>query len=122
MRDHRDVLETHGAVDLSTDARYEALAIVSEALENVQRHAGAGTVSVSLSGAGGGTVRIAVVDDGRGFVVPDGGVSPPRHFGLTGMHERAAQAGAELSVTSVPGQGTRVVLDLDPTKESTGVR
>ena len=115
------VFKTHGAVDLSTDARYEALAIVSEALENVQRHAGAAGIGVPV-GRRRGTVRIAVVDDGRGFVVPDGGVSPPNHFGLTGMHERAAQAGAALSVTSVPGQGTRVVLDLDPTKESTGVR
>ena len=44
------VFETHGAVDLSTDARYEALAIVSEALENVQRHADAGRVAVSLAG------------------------------------------------------------------------
>ncbi|KQS99604.1 sensor histidine kinase [Cellulomonas sp. Leaf395] len=116
------VFETHGAVDLSTDARYEALAIVSEALENVMRHAEADRVSVSLAGAAGGTVRIEVVDDGRGFVVPDGGVSPPNHFGLTGMHERAVQAGADLSVTSRPGRGTRVVLDLDPTKESSGVR
>ena len=116
------VFETHGAVDLSTDARYEALAIVSEALENVMRHAEADRVSVSLAGAAGGTVRIEVVDDGRGFVVPEGGVSPPNHFGLTGMHERAVQAGADLSVTSTLGRGTRVVLDLDPTKESTGVR
>jgi signal transduction histidine kinase len=116
------VFETHGAVDLSTDARYEALAIVSEALENVQRHADADRVSVSLAGAAGGTVRVEVVDDGRGFVVPSGGVSPPNHFGLTGMHERAAHAGADLTVTSRPGAGTRVVLDLDPTKESSGVR
>jgi signal transduction histidine kinase len=114
--------ETDGAVDLSTDARYEALAIVSEALENVHRHAGATRAVVSLVGAADGVVRVEVVDDGRGFVVPEDGLSPPHHFGLTGMRERAVQAGAHLAVASQLGQGTRVVLSLDPTKESSGVR
>ncbi|NUU18155.1 hypothetical protein HP550_12935 [Cellulomonas humilata] len=113
---------SHGAVDLSTDARYEALAIVAEALENVQRHADASHASVTLVGAEHGAVRVEVVDDGRGFVVLDGEVSPPNHFGLTGMRERAAQAGATLAVSSTLGQGTRVVLTLDPVKETSGVR
>ena len=33
-----------------------------------------------------------------------------RHFGLAGMHERAALIGAALHVQSAPGQGTRVRL------------
>jgi signal transduction histidine kinase len=116
------VFETNGAVDLSTDARYEALAIVSEALENVHRHAQADRVTVTLAGGDGGSVRIEVADDGLGFLVREDGGSPPHHFGLTGMHERAAEAGAHLRVTSQPGRGTRVVLELDPTKENAGVR
>ena len=116
------VFETHGAVDLSTDARYEALAIVSEALENVQRHAEPARVAVSLAGA----ARWDGQDRGRRrrsrFRRARRRVSPPDHFGLTGMHERAVQAGSDPLLDSTPGPGTRVVLDLDPTKESTGVR
>ncbi|MCL3859936.1 sensor histidine kinase [Actinotalea sp. K2] len=105
-----------GAVDLSTDARYELLAIVGEALENVARHADATSVEVSLDGLADGAVLVAVEDDGRGFVARADGTSPNGHFGLTGMHERAREAGATLTVDSAVGQGTRVLIH-HPTKE-----
>jgi signal transduction histidine kinase len=51
----------------------------------------------------GGRVRLAVVDDGRGFD-PDQEVSG---FGLAGMRERVALAGGTLDIDSGPG-GTAV--------------
>ncbi len=113
---------SHGAVDLPTDARYEFLAVVGEALENVHRHARATRVDVRLSGDAGGGVRIEVRDDGRGFAPRADGRSPHGHFGLSGMHERAAGTGAELDVWSVPGEGTRVSIRTVPVKEPSVVR
>jgi signal transduction histidine kinase len=110
-----------GAVDLSTDSRYELLAIVNEALENVARHAGASRVDVSLRSVGGGAVEVVVADDGEGFVPAEDGTSPSGHFGLTGMHERARAAGAVLHVDSAPGRGTRVTIR-QPMKELAGDR
>jgi len=99
-----------GAVDLSTDARYELLAIVGEALENVHRHAQARSVEVRLTGRPGGALEVVVQDDGKGFVPQPDGRSPRDHYGLTGMVERAAEAGLRLEVRSRPGDGTRVVV------------
>ncbi|PZR51860.1 hypothetical protein DNL40_14715 [Xylanimonas oleitrophica] len=108
-------LTVTGVVDLATACRYEVLAIVGEALENVARHADAQQVEVALTGLAGGRVRVGVRDDGRGFLPrPDGG-SPEGHFGLTGMAERAREAGMRLSVSSAPGHGTTVSVEsVDP--------
>ena len=87
--------------------RAEALQIVREALSNVARHSNATRANVSLT-VEGGTVTIAVADNGRGFdpsAVPGGD-----HQGLSNMRIRAAELGGELAITSAPGQGTRIVL------------
>jgi signal transduction histidine kinase len=34
-----------------------------------------------------------------------------KHFGLAGMFERAALIGAELKINSIPGSGTRVLVN-----------
>ncbi len=98
------------AVDLAGDARYEALAVVAEALENVARHADAGTVEVVLERDPDVGVRLRVRDDGAGFRPAADGAGPPGHFGLVGMRERAREAGARLEVVSAPGEGTTVEL------------
>ncbi|MBI2238496.1 MAG: sensor histidine kinase [Actinobacteria bacterium] len=81
--------------------------IVQEALTNVERHAGANRVTVSLR-VGGGRVRAAVEDDGRGLDM--GGKADG--FGILGMRERAEQLGGRLSVNSTPGGGTVVEVEL----------
>lgn len=106
----RCTFTAHDVVDLPSDVRYDALAIVSEALENVARHADAGLVRVTLERDAGGGVRICVRDDGRGFVTTPDPVSPPGHYGLTGMAERAERIGAALRVDATPGEGTTVHL------------
>lgn len=100
-----------GFVDISTDARYELLAIVEEALENARRHAEANRLVVRLVGRDG-RVGVEVEDDGRGFVPAPDGTSPPRHYGLTGMAERARVAGLELTIRSAPARGTTVSVGL----------
>ena len=80
--------------------------IMREALRNVERHAGASQVTVRLRRLGGRAV-LTVADDGAGFEVPDEleELARGRHFGVTGMRERALLAGGELSVESAPGDG-----------------
>ncbi|HWS73847.1 MAG TPA: CHASE3 domain-containing protein [Quisquiliibacterium sp.] len=78
--------------------------VVQEALTNVARHAGAGTVDVALRQRQG-RVELEVRDDGAGF---DPQRQPESAHGLTGMRYRVEAAGGELGVESAPGRGTRI--------------
>ena len=80
--------------------------ILREALGNVERHARATKVTVRLRMLGGRAV-LTVADDGAGFEVPDEleELAQGRHFGVTGMRERAQLAGGDLSVESAAGEG-----------------
>ena len=82
----------------------EVLRIVQEALTNARRHADATVVRVQV--ATDVDLRIAIVDNGRGFRPLD--VTPG--FGLESMRQRAALIGARLAVESEPQNGTRVEL------------
>ena len=55
----------------------------------------------------GSRAVLTVADDGAGFEVPDEleELAQGRHFGVTGMRERAQLAGGDLSVESAPGEG-----------------
>lgn len=108
-----------GVADIPAGHRYEVLAIVSEALENIARHADAAKVDVELTGRADGSIDVTVHDDGRGFRPRQDGQSPRGHFGLTGMKERAEQIGGSLTVASVPGRGTSITVHR-PGEESTG--
>jgi PAS domain S-box-containing protein len=74
--------------------------IAQEALANAFRHGKCRRVSLEL-GLVRGQLRLAIVDDGKGFR-PD----KPRGqgLGLTSMRERAEAIGAELRLTSKPGR------------------
>ena len=98
-----DVTST-GKVQLPTAARQAIERIVREAVGNAVRHGQAQHVSVKIEADD--SVRIAVVDDGRGFDT----TRKPRAdaFGLVSMTERAEGLGGELSITSAPGEGCRV--------------
>jgi two-component system, NarL family, sensor histidine kinase UhpB len=90
---------------LSPDAELALYRIVQEALSNVARHSGAGTVRVRLE-PGQRSVTARIEDDGRGFGVraemTNGGL------GLYGMQERAAYIGGSVEIESEPGRGARV--------------
>ncbi|MET9709264.1 GAF domain-containing sensor histidine kinase [Nocardiopsis alba] len=96
-------LLTQGPVDNAVDERVggHLVAVLREALSNVARHAGAGSVDVELSVADD-EVTLRVTDDGRG--VPEG-VS---RSGLNNLASRAEELGGSMSVVSGPGEGTVV--------------
>ncbi|MFI0482411.1 sensor histidine kinase [Actinomadura sp. 9N215] len=98
-------------VDCDQPTRIALLRCTQESLANVRKHAAATTVGVVLERHPHG-VELEITDDGRGFPTgarPAAGESgESRGFGLDGMRRRVAELGGELTVTSSPGDGTRV--------------
>lgn len=83
--------------------------VAQAALANVVQHAAASRVRVVLSFRSR-TVRLAVVDDGRGFLVDVDVRTYAGRWGLLGMRERASQLGGSVAIRSSPGGGTKVLL------------
>ncbi|MGH3387949.1 MAG: sensor histidine kinase [Actinomadura sp.] len=102
--------------ELPLRARYEALAILSEVLANIERHAEAHTVSVRLAVEPAdepADVLLTVRDDGKGFELAEFDVlARAGHYGLVGLRERAQRAGGTVVVASRPGEGTTVTVRL----------
>jgi two-component system sensor histidine kinase DegS len=98
--------------------------IVQEALTNVRKHARAKRVSIGLAKEDGKVV-VSVQDDGVGFekqtapprssgdlILRGGWRIPAGHFGLIGIQERVTQLGGRLDLTSAPGQGTTLRVEI----------
>jgi signal transduction histidine kinase len=80
--------------------------VAQEALHNALRHSGGRHVAITLRGTSKRLV-LEVTDDGGGF---DAGAASG--IGLVSMRERAAAAGGAVRVTSKPGEGTTVRLEV----------
>lgn len=79
--------------------------IVQESLTNVERHAAASQVTLSLTQSAD-CLTVQIVDDGVGFERT--AVDSTERYGLLGMTERAALVDGQLTVTSKVGAGTTV--------------
>jgi signal transduction histidine kinase len=79
--------------------------VVSEALANVAKHAGADGAQVTIQRRPGRLV-VEVSDDGAGGARPEAG------SGLRGLADRVASVGGVLRVDSPPGGGTRLEADI----------
>jgi signal transduction histidine kinase/ligand-binding sensor domain-containing protein len=101
---------------LPAETEREFLRVAQEAIHNVNRHAEASDVTVRLE-YGAGKIALEVRDDGCGFEAGTEPESPPGHYGLTGMRERAAAIGGTLEVSSEPGAGTTVRLEAPAPRE-----
>ncbi|MFH8935804.1 sensor histidine kinase [Streptomyces griseosporeus] len=85
--------------DVPRDIADHVVAVLSEALTNVARHAHAGRADVALE-TDGREIRLTVTDDGVGL--PAGG----RRSGLSNLAERAEQLGGALRTRAPEGGGT----------------
>jgi signal transduction histidine kinase len=105
-------------VELHVEGEYESLTpsqaitilrVVQEALANVETHAAARRVTVTVH-AGLQELQAEIRDDGKGFEVERTLVDAARggHLGLVGMSERVRLLGGRLDVESRPGGPTRV--------------
>jgi signal transduction histidine kinase len=95
-------IEVTGLAGLPAAVEVALFRIVTEALQNVVKHAAAGTVRVGIRTVDE-RVELEVVDDGRGL---PGRLLPG--VGLTAMRERAEELGGALTVVAAVPRGTRV--------------
>ena len=103
-------LEYRLAAEPATELRTLVFRIVQEALTNVLRHAAADNAVVRVRERTG-AVEVLVWDDGRGCepAAAFGKGSIGDSAGLSGMRERVAVHGGELSLESRPGGGSRLL-------------
>jgi two-component system sensor histidine kinase DegS len=105
-------------VELHMDGEFDSLTpsqaitilrVVQEALTNVETHAAARLVTVTVH-AGLRELQAEIRDDGRGFEVERTLVDAARsgHLGLVGMSERVRLLDGRLDVESRPGGPTRI--------------
>jgi signal transduction histidine kinase len=94
--------------ELRPGAAQALFRIAQEALSNIARHARATQVQVTL-GPRGSHYVLTVQDNGSGFDEDGVGNSG---MGLAGMKSRATEQGGAFSLTSRPGEGTRLLVDL----------
>jgi two-component system sensor histidine kinase UhpB len=97
---------------LHVDVELNLYRILQEALGNIERHARAGEVAVRLSKEGA-ILRACIGDNGRGFDPQRPRADGERlGMGLVDMRERAEFVGGRCAVTSAPGNGTEIVIEI----------
>jgi two-component system, NarL family, sensor kinase len=109
---HQTDLNTKGNI-IRLDAQKELILfrIVQEVLNNILKHADAGKISVQAN-YDTRQLELVIDDDGNGFDLkplndPD---NQATGLGIRNMHNRAKMIGADFSISSTPGEGTRVKL------------
>ncbi|WP_445003645.1 type IV pili methyl-accepting chemotaxis transducer N-terminal domain-containing protein [Halomonas mongoliensis] len=95
---------------LNPNEEIHVLQVVRESLANVVKHANAHWVAVSVAFRSA-RLHVTIEDDGVGL---EDDSSPPMHYGLVIMRDRAETLGGELTLRNREGGGTRVELVFTP--------
>jgi signal transduction histidine kinase len=124
LSDHLAPLAAHGVetvldvppdLDITSDQERLLFRVGREALRNIAKHAHPKHVTLRVTTTSS-LITLTVEDDGQGF---DTGVIEGRvqegHVGLRLLSELAGDAGGELFITSAPGRGTTITLEV-PTR------
>ena len=98
-------LDAHAEERLPEPVEVAAYYVVSEALTNSAKYAGASNVQVSVD-VREGSLWVAVRDDGLG------GADPARGSGLLGLKDRVEAIGGSISLQSPHNQGTTLIAEL----------
>ncbi|MBF8722730.1 sensor histidine kinase [Pseudomonas guariconensis] len=100
-------LQCHQRLEgICEDVSMAAFRITQEAVTNMLRHANACNLTISLQRTPAG-LALSIQDDGCGFV-PASDPAEAGQRGMAGMLERATALQGSLTITSQPGQGTRI--------------
>jgi signal transduction histidine kinase len=99
-----DVTTDLETVELGGSAQLTVYRLVQESLTNMSKYAEARQAEISLHGFEG-YITVEVKDNGVGFDTMQ--VKGSSH-GLAGMKHRVEAAGGRLTITSRPGEGTRI--------------
>lgn len=97
--------------DLAPEIEVAVLRVAQEALHNAVRHARAARIDVRLSHREAALV-LEVTDDGVGFDSTGPNGAGVHGLGLPSMSDRAQAVGGTLTVSSAPGRGTTVRLEV----------
>jgi signal transduction histidine kinase len=108
---HLDFATRGGKRPLSEVVEENVLRIGQEALTNIAKHARATRIGLELE-FGARVLNLRIADNGVGFDPAPTPTPGDNHFGLLGMSERAKRLSARLAVTSLPGRGTLVALEV----------
>jgi signal transduction histidine kinase/ligand-binding sensor domain-containing protein len=108
LRCRLDVANDLPAHPLTSEQRRHLLLAFKEALTNVVRHANATEIRIRIA-VEDGALEVRVEDDGRGMAQPD---APAPAEGLANMRRRMEQLGGTCRLSSEPGRGTTVLLQL----------
>jgi signal transduction histidine kinase len=103
-------LRVVGEPHLSDEQAQRLFRVIQEALYNVIKHALVNEASVNLLFEQD-RIFVEVEDHGRGFTPVD---IPPedKHMGLSSMRHRVDIMGGSLSISSQPGEGTTVTIEI----------
>ncbi|MBN1220021.1 MAG: GAF domain-containing protein [Anaerolineae bacterium] len=102
------------------DAKTEAaiFAIVQETVNNALKHADAQNITVQLKETAS-AIYVIITDDGTGFDINQtlSNYQQRESFGIVNIRERTQLMGAELTMKSVPGNGTQITVYLPKARE-----
>lgn len=106
-----DLMPEPGVV--TNDVRENLFRIYRSAMNNVAKHADASEILIRLV-AERNSVLLEIRDNGRGFSLPGNlnALVRQKHYGLLLAEAHARAAGGRLSVTSSPGMGTTVRVEI----------
>ncbi len=104
-------------IELDQNTSTAIFRIFQEALTNVAKHAGARTVTVSLSSAGN-MVVMEIADDGKGM--DEGKQKDPTSTGILGIRERVFALQGRFDIRSSTGEGTTLTISVPhrPTRKA----
>jgi signal transduction histidine kinase len=95
-------------IEASPEVQEEVLRISREAITNARKHSRGSQAEVKLEYAG--SLSITISDNGKGLDRTVSAAALNGHYGLKGMHERAAHIGGKLTITSSETSGTQLRL------------
>lgn len=98
---------------LTEDEVLNLYRIVQESFTNVIKHANTNEVVVLLRNESNNEKKglyIFISDEGCGFDIEQESIGNGKHFGLIGMRKRCQLIGAEVSISSTPGEGTQIFI------------
>jgi signal transduction histidine kinase len=87
--------------------------ILQEALNNIQRHANAGHVTIRLIAAFPNII-LRIIDDGKGFDIAHrmAEARNEKRMGLRSMKERVSLLGGDFKIKSFPDKGTKILIEV----------
>jgi len=100
-------------LQLSDRVHLEVMRIIQEALNNIRKHSEASVARVMIRLIEESRIQILIEDDGIGIEATTRNVLPGEQIGLKSMRERAARIKAEYTLDSDPGEGTRIILEIN---------